>query len=601
MDKLIIIFLLSCFSYAALAQRPNCIDVNFENLPNQNPIEGDSITDQYLNIFGIRFSSSPGFTPLLAQVGGTATAFGSAWGNDTPRPGVDVGQYFITDDGALSGLIGQPLIINFERPIYYASGCILDIDLSEIFTITAYGENDEVLFTRVIADGDPIAGDGAVSCWEFEYNICPGIDSIVIQGTRTQDGFFGFGHDNFQFCYLIPRPDISVINATCQQNNASVAFVSNDETNSTFYTFNGTTFQFDTTFSDLASGDYLLNIFNNGGCSDSLIVTITDIPPSSIIDVDIVPSNCDQNNGSLIGIASGTNNTYSINNIDYQSSPTFNNLGAGTYTLFMLDENGCPSSIEAVIEAIPPPQIDLIETEPDFCNDFIGSIEIMANGYALTYSINGEDFFSTSIFTGLPQGDYSISVRDSFDCIVTERIGLEGTPAILIADIVTDPTDCEINNGQIAISLANNNQIITATINNSLPQSNTIFNGLESGNYDILIANQFNCQVDTSLFIDQNRCPIFVPNIFTPNADGTNDRLNIFPHVKFRGQIISLHIFNRWGDHVYDASNYNPEIGGWDGIYRGEEAPVGVYVYYMDAIFPDGQTKIYKGDFTLIR
>ncbi|MFM7853021.1 MAG: gliding motility-associated C-terminal domain-containing protein, partial [Flammeovirgaceae bacterium] len=59
----------------------------------------------------------------------------------------------------------------------------------------------------------------------------------------------------------------------------------------------------------------------------------------------------------------------------------------------------------------------------------------------------------------------------------------------------------------------------------------------------------------------------FVPNVITPNGDGKNDFLEI--DTIFKG-LVSLRIFNRWGDEVYYSKKYENDWSGSDltsGVY----------------------------------
>ncbi len=57
-------------------------------------------------------------------------------------------------------------------------------------------------------------------------------------------------------------------------------------------------------------------------------------------------------------------------------------------------------------------------------------------------------------------------------------------------------------------------------------------------------------------------------------------------------------IFNRSGEKVFDSFN---ETTGWDGFYKGKEAPPGVYVYVLNVTFLDGENQRFKGAVTLLR
>lgn len=77
---------------------------------------------------------------------------------------------------------------------------------------------------------------------------------------------------------------------------------------------------------------------------------------------------------------------------------------------------------------------------------------------------------------------------------------------------------------------------------------------------------------------------IYLPNAFTPNGDGRNDM--------FRGIPVGLQefnylkIFNRWGQLVFNTSDYR---NGWDGNWLGQKQPGGVYVVMVKG-------KDYKGN-----
>lgn len=92
-----------------------------------------------------------------------------------------------------------------------------------------------------------------------------------------------------------------------------------------------------------------------------------------------------------------------------------------------------------------------------------------------------------------------------------------------------------------------------------------------------------------------------MPNTFTPNDDGVNDR--VFPQRKGNAMIKHFSIYNRWGELIFQRENMDPNIAslGWDGTYHGKPVPSDVYVYVIEALCDSGESYVTKGDITLVR
>jgi gliding motility-associated-like protein len=86
---------------------------------------------------------------------------------------------------------------------------------------------------------------------------------------------------------------------------------------------------------------------------------------------------------------------------------------------------------------------------------------------------------------------------------------------------------------------------------------------------------------------------IFIPNSFTPNGDGKNDKWNItVPYPQNNFQLI---VFNRYGMIVFETKNGS---SGCDGKYKGKDQPEGVYTYML---LLTGTTPAIKGTVLLLR
>jgi len=92
-----------------------------------------------------------------------------------------------------------------------------------------------------------------------------------------------------------------------------------------------------------------------------------------------------------------------------------------------------------------------------------------------------------------------------------------------------------------------------------------------------------------------------VPNTFSPNGDGHNERFFVRGTGLFT--VRSLTVFNRWGQIVFDKKNVavNDPASGWNGIFNGQKASPDVYVYIMEILCANGQVVPVKGNVTLLR
>lgn len=94
---------------------------------------------------------------------------------------------------------------------------------------------------------------------------------------------------------------------------------------------------------------------------------------------------------------------------------------------------------------------------------------------------------------------------------------------------------------------------------------------------------------------------VFIPNTFTPNGDNINDLFYVYGFNLT--SIISLQIFDRWGEIVYSGENLDASdmSQGWDGTFKGQLANNGVYAFMIEVEFDNGQRMNKAGNITLIR
>ena len=115
----------------------------------------------------------------------------------------------------------------------------------------------------------------------------------------------------------------------------------------------------------------------------------------------------------------------------------------------------------------------------------------------------------------------------------------------------------------------------------------------------VTAVNEYGCKTTDSVELRVVACDskmIFVPNTFTPNNDGLNDRL----YVRGAGlrELEYFRVFDRWGNLVFETKNLSE---GWDGTYAGKAADIATYAYVLRGICSSGSVVDMNGNVTLIR
>ena len=115
----------------------------------------------------------------------------------------------------------------------------------------------------------------------------------------------------------------------------------------------------------------------------------------------------------------------------------------------------------------------------------------------------------------------------------------------------------------------------------------------------VTATNEYGCSTTDSVVLKVLACDskrVFVPNTFTPNNDGLNDKLFV------RGggirELEFFRVFDRWGNLVFETHNIGE---GWDGTIAGKSADIATYVYVLKAVCSSGSIVDMSGNVTLVR
>lgn len=176
------------------------------------------------------------------------------------------------------------------------------------------------------------------------------------------------------------------------------------------------------------------------------------------------------------------------------------------------------------------------------------------------------------------------SVNAGEDKTLTAGASVELIPVVSadVTEVTWSPTGGIFRNGEYAVTV----KPLTTT------------------EYTAVVKNADGCVAadKVTVAVTNNDHPggLFIPNTFSPNGDGANDIF--YPRSGTGIKVNRLKIMNRHGITVFDKTNFytNDAASGWDGRIKGSKPAIDVYVYVIEIISNNGQTKVLSGNISLV-
>ncbi|SMC60545.1 T9SS type B sorting domain-containing protein [Cellulophaga tyrosinoxydans] len=396
--------------------------------------------------------------------------------------------------------------------------------------------------------------------------------------------------------------DPVVTNVSCfEENDGSIVVNLSGGSGNYQYAISPNLNKFDTknTFTNLGPGTYTIIAQDKNGCFEQLEITITE--PSLLEFVaTTTPEVCAGDEDGTISLTiNGGTGPYSTslnsdNDADFVEGQTlYQDLAAGTYTVFVKDANNCITNQAIIVEGgenlnttltvvyectgdTPNNSLAIDFEDPSISADVLYGLDTM----------DPNDFVMDPDFTNIAPGAHYLTIAHANGCIRTFDFNVEAyEPLVLTLE-------------QRAINE------ITATAVGGKEGYTYYFDGIENGEdntfyikrtatYTVRVVDENGCESVASIameFID-----IEIPNFFTPDADGINDywipkNIEHFPN-------IWINIFDRYGRLIYKLED---NAAGWDGLYQNTDLPTGDY-WYIIKLNGAEDTREFVGNFTLYR
>ncbi|WP_421823969.1 T9SS type B sorting domain-containing protein [Flagellimonas oceanensis] len=185
---------------------------------------------------------------------------------------------------------------------------------------------------------------------------------------------------------------------------------------------------------------------------------------------------------------------------NYVSTPRFENLTAGTYEIWIIDQEGCALQLPDADLTVPDPISASLQINQSNCVNLQGEIEVVGttggqgSNYMYQLIKDGTNFGSPqtgTIFSGLGAGTYEVLITDQWGCSITLPDTLELYNAMTANATVDKTIDCTMNpGGQITINVVGGSSNLEYSVEDPLgnitidSDADGVFTGLtEPGEY----------------------------------------------------------------------------------------------------------------------
>jgi len=267
--------------------------------------------------------------------------------------------------------------------------------------------------------------------------------------------------------------------------------------------------------------------------------------------------------------------------------PEFFAPASKTYTIRYDVYSGiiCVNSVSKTITLLATPQLSFGALQPLCSNDLSITVNQgkIVNGLAGSGVYSGPGITATGLFDPAKAGagtqtlTYTYSANNGCSNAIQQTIVVYPTP---IANAGPDKfvleggfiqlTPTLITSIPVSYNWSPATWLDTATI----PKPRTY--ALADITYKLTVTSDKGCKTSDDVFVKLLKTPV-IPNIFSPNGDGINDKWVIQYLDSYPGCVVQ--IYNRYGQMVINQVNYTK---AWDGKINGKDAPVGTYYYIID-------------------
>ncbi len=295
------------------------------------------------------------------------------------------------------------------------------------------------------------------------------------------------------------------------------------------YTYSWSNGQNGATITNLTGGTYTVTVTDANSCTATTAITLVDPTAisSSLSVVDSVSCN-NTNTGRIQATATGgtTGYTYALGTAT-QTTPTFSNLAAGTYTVTITDANGCITTTNSVTLSNPSVLIATATTTNIISCNGANDGTLTANasgGNSNSYTYSWSNGQNGATINNLMAGTYTVTITDANGCtaIYSETL-TEPSPIISTINTVA-AISCNGATDGILTASATGGNAASYTYNWSNGQNGATINNLMAGTYTVTVTDANGCTTTNSeILTEPSPIVTTINTIATISCNGGNN------------------------------------------------------------------------------
>ena len=296
----------------------------------------------------------------------------------------------------------------------------------------------------------------------------------------------------------------------------------------------------------LTDGTYNVTITDSSGCVQTKSTTVDIVPPVGLGTFTVVNPTCFNDDGSVTVIITGGTAPYYYSgsngsvSITFDTSYTFENVGAGTFTVQVTDAGLC--TFVASTTVLTPNGFSVlgVTTINSLCNNSSGQlnpIQIFGPPGTFVYTLeypDGSILTQTTSnqswqFLGLSGGTYTLTISDGV-CTYVGEYTIENVEKFIVTATTTS-TSCNLPNGEINVNISGGTSPFIYDINGQsygpTGLSGYTFSNLPAGNYTLTITDATFCSQVILLNVAASFNTDFLLTS-TNSTNGSNGTINVY-------------------------------------------------------------------------